>query len=61
MKRIACLLGRHWYRPSEVEMYLCEKKLNSNTYRVIAKCMYCGKENVQLIEIPHWGEERREK
>ncbi len=60
MKRISCIFGRHWYKPSEIEQYLVEKKPNSNVYRFIAKCMYCGKPNEQLIEIPHWGEERSE-
>lgn len=62
MKRISCIFGRHWYKPSEIELYLAEKKPNSNVYRSIAKCMYCGKEDEQLIEIPypHWLTERSE-
>lgn len=52
MKRISCIFGNHWYKPSEIEFYLVEKKPNSNVYRSIAKCMYCGKTNEQLIEIP---------
>jgi hypothetical protein len=24
----------------------------------VARCMYCGKENEQLIEIPHLGAEK---
>lgn len=59
MRRISCIFGRHWYKPSEIELYLAEKKPNSNVYRAIARCMYCGKTNEQLIEIPHWGAERR--
>ena len=60
MKRIPCIFGRHWYKPSEIELYLVEKKRLSNVYRSIAKCMYCGKENEQLIEIPNVGSERSE-
>lgn len=52
MKRISCIFGRHWYKPSEIELYIVEKKPHSNVYRAIARCMYCGKENEQLIEIP---------
>lgn len=55
MKRISCIFGRHWYKPSEIELYLAEKKPNSNVYRSIVKCMYCGKMNEQLIEIPNCG------
>lgn len=59
MKRISCIFGRHWYKPSEIELYLAEKKPHSNVYRAIAKCMYCGKENEQLIEIPHFDADMR--
>lgn len=52
MKRISCIFGQHRYKPSEIELYLAEKKPHSNVYRSIAKCMYCGKTNEQLIEIP---------
>ncbi len=52
MKRISCIFGQHLYKPSEIEFYLVEKKPNSNVYRSIAKCMYCGKENEQIVEIP---------
>lgn len=51
MKRISCIFGQHWYKPSEIEFYLVEKKPNSNVYRSIAKCMYCGKTDEQLVEI----------
>lgn len=60
MKRISCIFGQHWYKPSEIELYIAEKKQNSNVYRAIARCMYCGKVNEQLIEIPHLGAERNE-
>lgn len=62
MRRLSCIFGRHWYKPSEIELYLAEKKPHSNVYRTIARCMYCGKENEQLIEIPHcWRAERSEE
>lgn len=60
MRRISCIFGRHWYKPSEIELYLAKKKPHSNVYRAIARCMYCGKENEQFIEIPHWVAERSE-
>lgn len=60
MKRISCIFGRHWYKPSEIELYLAEKKPNSNVYREMAKCMYCGKTYERFIEIPHWGAEGSE-
>lgn len=60
MKRISCIFGQHWYKPSEIELYLVEKKPHINVYRAIARCMYCGKESEQLIEIPHCWNERSE-
>jgi len=61
MKRISCIFGQHWYKPSEIELYIAEKKQNGNVYRIIAKCMYCGKTKELLLEIPHWAAERREE
>lgn len=61
MKRISCIFGRHWYKPSEIELYLAEKKPNSNVYRIIARCVYCGKEKELLIEIPNWAAEGSEE
>lgn len=60
MKRISCIFGQHWYKPSEIELYLAEKKQNSNVYRIIAKCVYCGKTKELLLEIPHWAAEGSE-
>ena len=60
MKRISCIFGRHWYKPSEIELYIVEEKPHITVYRAIARCMYCGKENEQLIEIPHCWSERSE-
>jgi hypothetical protein len=58
MKPIRCIFGRHAYKPSEIEVYLTDVKDGVGTYRSIAHCVYCGKENEQIFTAPYpWKEE----
>lgn len=52
MKPIRCIFGKHAYKPSEVEVYLVDKKDGMYTYRSIAHCIYCGKEYEAVFTIP---------
>ena len=51
--KINCIMGQHYYRASDMEVYLAEKKPKSRVYRVIHKCCFCGKEKAELVEIPN--------
>lgn len=51
--KINCIMGQHYYRASDMEVYLAEKKPKSRVYRVICKCCFCGKEKEELFEVPN--------
>lgn len=58
--KINCIIGQHYYRASDMELYLAEKKPKSRVYRVIRKCYFCGKEKAELIEVPNPMDEGEE-
>lgn len=53
VRRIGCILGKHWYQPSEITVH-GERDWGRGVYTFTAyhRCHYCGKRMVVHFELP---------